>query len=37
MKKILTLYQYMKEAAIDCQVLKEFHKTGNQIIECHNY
>ena len=37
MKQILTLYQYMKEAAIDCQVLKEFHKTGNQIIECHNY
>ena len=37
MKQILTLYQYMKEAAIDCQVLNDFHKSGNQIIECHKY
>jgi seryl-tRNA synthetase len=37
MQNILTLYQAMKEAAIDCQVLKEFHSSGNQIINCQNY
>jgi chromosome segregation ATPase len=37
MKQILTLYQYMKEAAIDCQVLNEFHKSGNQTINCHRF
>jgi len=37
MQNILTLYQAMKEAAVDCQVLKEFHSSGNQIINCHNY
>jgi hypothetical protein len=37
MQNILTLYQTMKEAAIDCRVLKEFHSSGNQIINCYNY
>jgi len=37
MKQILTLYQYMKEAAIDCQILNEFHKSGNQTINCHRF
>ena len=37
MQNILTLYQALKEAAIDCQVLKEFHSSGNQDINCHNF
>jgi hypothetical protein len=37
MQNILTLYQTMKEAAIDCQVLQEFHSSGNQNINCHKY
>lgn len=37
MQHILSLYQAMKEAAIDCQVLKKFHSSGNQEITCHKY
>ena len=37
MQHILSLYQAMKEAAIDCQVLKNFHSSGNQDISCHKY
>ncbi len=37
MQNILSLYQAMREAAIDCQVLKEFHSSGNQDINCHKY
>jgi hypothetical protein len=37
MQKILILYQLMKESAIDCLVLKKFHKNGNQSIQCQNY
>jgi len=37
MQHILSLYQSMKEAAIDCQVLKQFHSSGNQDINCHKY
>jgi hypothetical protein len=37
MKHILSLYQAMKESAIDCQVLKKFHSSGNQEISCHKY
>lgn len=32
MKELLTVYQAMKEAAVDCKVLSAFHsKTGNEI------
>ena len=37
MQNILSLYQAMREAAIDCQVLKDFHSSGNQDINCHKY
>lgn len=37
MKNILILYQLMQEAAIDCLVLKDFHKNGDKIIQCHNF
>jgi len=37
MQHILSLYQAMKEAAVDCQVLKNFHSSGNQEISCHKY
>jgi hypothetical protein len=37
MKDILSLYQAMKEAAVDCQVLNKFHSSGNQDISCHKY
>jgi hypothetical protein len=37
MQHILSLYQAMKESAIDCQVLKKFHSSGNQEISCHKY
>jgi len=37
MQGILILYQLMQEAAVDCQVLHEFHKQGNNIINCHKY
>jgi hypothetical protein len=37
MKGILTLYQLMQEAAVDCLILNDFHKSGNKIIQCHKY
>ncbi len=37
MQNILTLYQAMKEAAIDCQVLQKFHSSGNLNISCQKY
>jgi hypothetical protein len=37
MKGILTLYQYMQEAAVDCMVLQAFHKNGNKDIKCEIY
>uniref|UniRef100_A0A6C0EPU8 Helicase ATP-binding domain-containing protein n=1 Tax=viral metagenome TaxID=1070528 RepID=A0A6C0EPU8_9ZZZZ len=37
MKNILTLYQLMQEVAVDCLVLNDFHKNGNNIIQCHNF
>lgn len=34
-KELFTVYQCMKEAAVDCRLLKEFHeKTANQNIAC---
>lgn len=37
MKNILTLYQLMQEVAVDCLVLNDFHKNGNNIIQCHKF
>ena len=37
MKNILILYQLMQEVAVDCLVLNDFHKNGNNIIQCHNF
>ena len=37
MQNILILYQLMQEAAVDCLVLNDFHKTGNKNIKCHNF
>ena len=37
MQGILILYQLMQEAAIDCLVLNEFHKQGNNNINCHKF
>jgi hypothetical protein len=37
MQNILILYQLMQEAAVDCLVLNDFHKTGNKNIQCHNF
>ena len=37
MKNILTLYQLMQEAAVDCLVLNDFHRQGNKNINCHRY
>jgi Skp family chaperone for outer membrane proteins len=35
MKELLTVYQAMKEAAVDCQVLHEFHSgTGHAGVKC---
>ena len=32
MKELLTVYDAMKQAAVDCEILKEFHSaTGNQV------
>lgn len=34
-KELFTVYQCMKEAAVDCRLLREFHeKTANQKINC---
>jgi hypothetical protein len=37
MKGILTLYQLMQEAAVDCLILNDFHKNGNKHIQCHKF
>ena len=37
MKNILTLYQFMQEAAVDCLILNEFHRQGNKDINCHKF
>ena len=36
-ENILTLYQLMQEVAVDCLVLNDFHKNGNNIIQCHKF
>ena len=33
-KHLLIIYKCMREAAIDCQLLKKFHSKSNKIIEC---
>lgn len=34
MKELLTVYQSMKEAAVDCHVLKEFHSATGHGVQC---
>jgi muconolactone delta-isomerase len=37
MKQLLVVYQAMKEAAIDCQILKSFHSSTGNNITCEYY
>ena len=34
MKELLTVYQCMKEAAVDCKVLAEFHSSTGHAVKC---
>lgn len=35
MKDILTIYQSMREAAIDCKIMEEFHRNSEYPVNCH--